>query len=94
LNVSNKKKEVKSISKKAKISRFSLLIPPRSRTKVLEKSKVIIEKWKNTNKKSNNSKDYLYAQALSANIKKVIKIKKKFLNLPTKKIKEIQKIIN
>jgi len=89
LNVSNKKKEVKSINKKAKISRISLLIPSRPSTKVLEKSKVVIEKWKNTNKKSNNPKDYLYAQALSANIKKVKKIKKNFLNLPTKKIKEI-----
>jgi len=36
----------------------------------------------------------LYAQALFANIKKVIKIEKIFLNLLTKKIKEIQKIIN
>ena len=87
------KKEVKGMSKRAEISRIFLLIPPRSSIKVLEKSKVVIEKWKNT-KKSNNSKGCLYAQALSANIKKVIKIKKKFLNLPTKKIKEIQKIIN
>ena len=36
----------------------------------------------------------MYAQALFANIKKVIKIEKIFLNLLTKKIKEIQKIIN
>jgi len=94
LNVSNKKKKVKSMSKKAEISRIPLPILPRSSIKVLEKSKVVIEKWKNTNKKSNNPKGCLYAQILFANIKKVIKIKKQFLNLLAKKIKEIQKIIN
>ena len=36
----------------------------------------------------------MYAQTLFANIKKVIKIEKNFLNLLAKKIKEIQKIIN
>ena len=82
------------MSKKAEISRILLSIPLRPSIKVFEKSKVVIEKQKNTNKKSNNPKGCLYAQTLFANIKKVIKIEKNFLNLLAKKIKEIQKIIN
>ena len=82
------------MSKEAEISRIFLSILLRPSIKVFEKSKVVIEKQKNTNKKSNNSKGCLYAQVLFANIKKVIKIKKNFLNLLTKKIKEIQQIIN
>ena len=38
--------------------------------------------------------EQLYAQTLFLNIKEIVKIKKNFLNLSTKKIKEFYKIIN
>lgn len=58
------------------------------------KFKFYKDKGKYTNKQRNIKNRCSYAQVFSVNIKNIVKIKKSFSSLSTKKIKEVQKIIN
>jgi len=60
----------------------------------LEKLKFFQKKSKNSKEDSNNKDSHLYIQASSPNIKEILKLKKNFPNLSSKKIKDIYKTIN
>jgi len=70
--------------KKNEISRILSLILSRSSIKVLENLKFFYKKDKNLAEYSNNKNRQLYIQALSSNIKEILKIKEihKFINKP------------
>ena len=81
-------------SKKVDISRVSPSIPLRLSNKVLVILKYHKDKGKNLVKQVNTQNDWSYVQEYLVNVKDIVKIKEIFLNLSTKKIKEIQKVIN
>ena len=80
--------------KKADISRVLPSISLRPSKKVLVMLKYHKDKGKNLVKQVNTQNGWSYVQASLTNIKDIVKIKEIFLNLSTKKIKEIQKVIN
>ena len=88
-----KNKESKETEKLVSVLSLSSPIPMKSPKKV----KDIVKYFKrNDNYKSKETARKSYAQALSSGngTKEVLKIKEKFLNLQSNKIKNIQKIIN
>ena len=92
MNVS-KKKSGKSFDIPAIINKIPLLIPAKLLKEINKISKYFKKNQQSSGKKETNKS---YAQAsTSANLtKEVLKIKKTFPNLLTKKIENIQKIIN
>jgi len=76
-------------SKKVDISRVSPSIPLRLSNKVLVILKYHKDKGKNLVKQVNTQNDWSYVQEYLVNVKDIVKIKEIFLNLSTKKIKEI-----
>ena len=71
-----------------------LLISLRLSKKVLEKSKFFKRKGKISAKNINSQNSQSYVQTSTSNIKQIVKIKKNFLGLSSKKIKEVYKVIN
>ena len=76
-------------SKKVDISRVPPSIPLRPSNKVLVILKYHKDKGKNLVKQVNTQNDWSYVQEYLVNVKDIVKIKEIFLNLSTKKIKEI-----
>jgi len=88
------KKESVNTGKLANIFRILLFIPLKSSKKFLVKSKFYKVKGKTSEKLKNALKECSYAQMSKSNIKKIMKIKKKILNLLAKKIEEVHKVLN
>jgi len=80
--------------KKTEVSKNFPLILPRLSKKVLENFQFFRKKSKKLAEISNTKNKQSYVQALSSNIKEILKIKENFPNLFSKKIKEIHKTIN
>ena len=76
-------------SKKVDISSVPPSIPLRPSNKVLVILKYHKDKGKNLVKQVNTQNDWSYVQEYLVNVKDIVKIKEIFLNLSTKKIKEI-----
>ena len=76
-----------------KIIKLSSFIPTRLPKEILEKLKFFKKGYKSMEKVKPYNK-LLYAQALTLKVSDMIKIKENYSSLPTKKIKNIHKIIN
>jgi len=82
-----------SKNKAAKIVRISSSIPVHPSKEVLEKSKFFSKGKKPMATVKTNQKQS-YAQITGSNVSNILKLKENYPNLLTKKIKNIQKIIN
>jgi len=82
------------VSYQVKIFEVLPSIPPRPSKKILKKSKLFQNKDKSPIGNSNNKNRYSYTQALSSNVKEILKIKESFSNISLKKIMEIYKTVN
>jgi len=71
-----------------------ILVPLRPSKKELSKSKYYGKNHKKIQNQSGKKKECTYAQVLSGNIKEILKLKNKFSNLLTKKIKDIHSLKN
>ena len=91
-NKMNINKKSSNFGKQANVSRVSFSIPLRLSKKVLEKSEFYKGNVNSSSVTIQNSQ--LYAQVSKSYIKNIVKIKKNFPNLLTKKIKEVHKILN
>ena len=83
----------KSKYKPVEIIKLSPPIPTRLSKEILEKLKFFEKEYKSMEKVKPNNK-LLYAQVLTPKVSDILKIKENYPNLPTKKIKNIHKIIN
>ena len=93
-NKPNKRVKTNNKGKQVGVVKVLPSILFRSSKETLEKSKFFQKKDKNSKEDSNIKIRYLYTQTSAPKVKKILKLKKNFLNLLLNKIKNIYNMIN
>jgi len=84
---SNKRNERSNTGKKAEINKVLSPIPPRPSKDTLKKSKFYQNKNNNITRENINKDNCLYIQAIFFSASEILKIKKNFPNISSKKLR-------